>query len=191
MFASFIKAKAGSKGGNLLRDLKRDTRGVTAIEFAMVIVPFLATMFAIMEVSLVYFATFTLENATEQAARLIRTGQAQGQGAAYTADKFKEEVCNQTMSFMACNGNLRVDVRSFAAFGGVNGPAPLDANGQLKDNFESFSMGAGGDVVLVSVYYKWNLVASFPRFGLGVGNMADGSRLLKASVAFRNEPFDN
>lgn len=191
MFKSFIRGNAKAQDRSLLKRWKSDQRGVTAIEFALVIVPFLATMFAIMEVALVYFGTFTLENATEQAARLIRTGQAQGQGAAYTAAKFKEDVCAQTMSFMSCGDDMRVDVRSFGTFGGVAGPSPLDANGQLRDDFENFSMGAGGDVVLVTVFYKWNLVASFPRFGLGVGNMADGSRLLRASVAFRNEPFDN
>ena len=60
----------------------RNTDGFTAVEFAMVIGPFLALLFAIMEVALVYFATFSLENATEQASRLIRTGQAQGFSAA-------------------------------------------------------------------------------------------------------------
>lgn len=182
-----------TNGGRALRPLRRlgdNQDGFTAVEFALVIIPFLATMFAIMEVSLVYFATFTLENATEQAARLIRTGQAQQTAGGFDEDDFKEAVCSSTMAFMSCNENLRVDVRTFANFADVAGPQPIDENGEMSDDFESFNMGAGGAVVLVTVYYKWGVVASWPRLGLGVGNMDDGSRLISAAVAFRNEPFD-
>ena len=51
--------------------LAKDTRGVTAIEFAAVGPPFLAMLFGILAVALFFFTTFSLENAVEQAARMI------------------------------------------------------------------------------------------------------------------------
>ena len=189
-------SRAAGKGRSFLRIWRRDERGFTAVEFALVIGPFLALLFAIMEVALVYFATFSLENATEQAARLIRTGQAQGGN--FDEARFKREVCARVPVFISCDSNLKVDVRSFDTFteaaSGV--PQPFDARGNLLSNFEQYSPGKGGSVVLVSVYYHWGLMASLPRMGdftgrvgVGVSNMPDGSRLISASTAFRNEPF--
>lgn len=169
-----------------LKNLRKNENGFTAVEFAMVVGPFIALLFGIIEVALVYFATFTLENAVEQAARMIRTGQIQMGG--FSASAFKTKVCDQAAGFMDCN-KLRVDVRSFGTFGGVTPPNAFDANGNLKANFEQFSAGNGGDVVLVTVYYEWDLVAKIP--GVGLGNMPSGARLIQASVAFKNEPFDN
>ncbi|MDA7949652.1 MAG: pilus assembly protein, partial [Hyphomicrobiaceae bacterium] len=42
----------------ILRHLRKDRSGVTAVEFAFVAAPFLAFILAIMEVSLVYFGGF-------------------------------------------------------------------------------------------------------------------------------------
>jgi hypothetical protein len=42
--------------------------------------------------------------------------------------------------------------------------------------------------VVVRAFYEWGLMAKFPK-QIGLGNMANGNRLLAATVAFRNEPF--
>jgi Flp pilus assembly protein TadG len=180
-----------------LRALRKDQDGFTAIEFAMVIGPFLALLFAIMEVALVYFATFSLENATEQASRLIRTGQAQG----FSAQDFKDSVCQRVPAFMDCEGDLIVDVRTFPNLSdAANGsPDAVDDDGNMIDGFEQFNSGGGGSIVLVNVYYHWSLFASLPDIGLlltggkqsiGLGNLADGSRLITSATVFKNEPFD-
>jgi len=53
--------------------------GSAAVEFALVVVPFLALMFAIIQTALVFFAQQTLESVAANAARQILTGQAQAQ----------------------------------------------------------------------------------------------------------------
>ena len=40
---------------------------------------------------------------------------------------------------------------------------------------------------LYAPFYEWDLIANFPG---GLGNMPNGSRLLVATAAFRNEPFE-
>jgi Flp pilus assembly protein TadG len=180
-----------------LRLLRKSEDGFTAVEFALVIGPFLALMFAIMEVALVYFATFSLENATEQAARLIRTGQAQG----FSASDFKDEVCERVPAFMDCDGDLIVDVRTFPTLNDAASGAPtaVDDDGNIIEGFEQFDTGGGGSIVLVNVYYHWKLFAALPDIGrlltggqqsIGLGNLADGSRLITSATVFKNEPFD-
>lgn len=169
--------------------LRRDQRGVTAIEFAMVMGPFLVLLFAIMEVALVYFTEFSLDNAVQKAARQIRTGQAQK--ANLTKDQFKSVICRNVVAFVGCDSNLKVDVRSFPNFGSISTPDAMDGNGNFNAGFDQYSSGNGGDVVLVTAYFKWHLLTSFKNMPLGLGNLPDGSRLIIAATAFRNEPFNN
>lgn len=170
--------------GGLLRRFGRSQSGASALEFAFVVGPLLFLMGAILEVALVYTATFSLEKATAEAARLIRTGQAQGR--ALDASTFKTEVCKNLTPPLSCDG-LKFDVRKFSNFGGVDFTDPLDGKGGMKQNF-SFNPGAGGDVVVVRAFYEWHLIGKLPK-DVGLSNMANGNRLLVATGAFRNEPF--
>lgn len=53
-----------------------------------------ACCFAILEVALMFFASQVLETVTQDAARMIMTGQAQN--LVYTKQQFKDYVCNPT-----------------------------------------------------------------------------------------------
>jgi Flp pilus assembly protein TadG len=167
-----------------LRQFGRDSSGASAVEFAMVAGPLILMLLAILQVGLVYFANFTLENATAQGARLIRTGQAQTQN--FDAAAFKNEVCKHLSAMLPCT-KLKLDVRRFESFGSSELTNPLDANGALKTNF-SYDPGQGGEVVVVRAFYPWDLPASLPNL-ISMSNMKDDNRLLIATVAFRNEPF--
>src|SRR3972149_3704202 len=60
-----------------LRKCRKDETGHTAVEFAMVSLPFVMLLFGTIAVCLYFFTVFTMENAVWQAARAIRTGQYQ------------------------------------------------------------------------------------------------------------------
>lgn len=158
-----------------------DQSGVTAIEFALIAPPFFALLLALFEVGLVFFSGSVLENAVNDAARLIRTGQAQAGN--FSKGAFKTAICNKLAMFDCAR--LVVDVETFQNFSSVGLPSPLDASGNLKNNFP-FNMGVGGDVILVRVFYEWKLIA--PTLTL-MTNMGTGNRLLSTAQVFRNEPF--
>lgn len=162
----------------------RDQRGATAVEFGLVALPFIALMFAIIETALIFFAGQTLETAVTNAARLIRTGQAQQQG--LSAEAFKSKICSQVMALFDCTAKLKVDVSKFSSFGTVDLSKPVDASGNLKTNF-NYSPGIGGDIVVVRAFYEWPVFVKL--LGLNLSNMGNGSHLLSGTAAFRNEPF--
>lgn len=162
----------------------RSQSGASAIEFAILALPLLLLLAAILEVGLVYAATFSLENATAQGARVIRTGQAQNKG--FDAGKFKTELCTHLSAPLSCTG-VKLDVRKFSSFSGVDLTNPLDSKGALKQNF-TYNPGVGGDVVVVRAFYEWTLAAKMPK-DIALSNMGNGNRLLVATAAFRNEPF--
>jgi Flp pilus assembly protein TadG len=169
------------RAGRTFYRFRHESSGTSAIEFAMLAAPVILLLLAITEVGLVNFATFSLENGVTEAARLIRTGQAQTQG--FNAAKFKVEVCKYISAPLNC-AKVNVDVRKFANFSSAQ-LTSANADGSVNT---SFNPGVGGDVVVVRAFYDWNVMAKLPR-GVALSNMGNGDRMLTATVAFRNEPF--
>jgi Flp pilus assembly protein TadG len=170
----------------LFRRFRKDRQGVTAVEFGIVAVPFFGLLLGIVEVALVFFTSQLIDSGVSEAARLIRTGQAQTQG--FSEAKFKQEVCSRVLVLSDCVTDLKLDVRTYRDFESTksNLGHPIDENGNLIEDF-GYQPGVGGDIVLVRVFYEWPMIS--PNLGLGPGYLANGDLLLASTVAFRNEPF--
>jgi len=169
---------------NLLGRFRRNRRGSAAVEFALVAPIFFALLFAIIEVALMFFASQVLETITQNSARFILTGQAQG--AAYTQAQFKTYVCNQIPALFTCN-NVYVDVESYNAFSAINLDGHIDANGNFINNNMNYCPGNAGQIVVVRLFYAWPLFVT--GLGFNISNLSNNQRLLVATAAFQNEPF--
>jgi Flp pilus assembly protein TadG len=169
-----------------LTRFSRGRDGSTAVEFAMLAMPFLGLLFGIVELGMIYLISTTLDNATTDAARQIRTGQLQTAGGA-TATSFSTEVCTE-MSWLGsnCATNLSVDVRTFSSFNSTTIPDPI-ASGRLTTASLLFQMGGPGDIVLVRTYYPWQLVVPF--LDGSVARLSNGTTLIESVTTFRNEPY--
>ena len=168
----------------LMRRFGRRQDGAAAVEFALVAVPFLALIFAILETALVFFAGQTLEAAVADSARLIMTGQAQN--ANYTAADFKTQVCNRIAGLFDCAGGVYVDVKSYSTFGSISGAQPV-TNNQFDASKIGYALGGPGCIQVVSLYYKWPIYVSL--LGDNLSNISGNYRLLAASAVFKNEPY--
>ena len=169
----------------LLSRFKQAKGGATVVEFALVALPFFMLLYAIFDVALIFFAQSTLENGIMAAARQIRTGQAQSDG--MNAAQFRTLVCNEISMLLSCDAALGLDVRKYGGFGAVQFNPALDDNGNLSGSM-SFDPGGAGDVVVIRAFYTWPMLT--PTVGTNFVNMAGGHRLLEASTAFRNEPYN-
>jgi Flp pilus assembly protein TadG len=182
------KAAGAQRRMCLLSRWHRDARGTTAVEFAMVAMPFMMMLFGIIGIALYFFTVFSVESAVEQAARLLRTGQAQQAG--YTADQFKNKVCEFVPDFVDCQAKVKVNVLSFADTTSITPaalPKCLSATNNLS-NSTVYAPGTASQVVLVWVCYEWELASKIPF--LRLGDMANGSSLIQATSVFRTEPYD-
>lgn len=165
---------------------RRDEKGATVVEFGLLALPFFALIFAILQVGLVFFAGQTLDTAVANAARLIRTGQAQQQ--AFNLSTFKSQICSQVSAlFTSCTTKLQLDVRTFATFDKVDLTMPVDQDGKLKTDQFTYSPGHGGEIVVVRAFYEWPTFSKL--LGFNLSNLSNGNHLLAATAAFRNEPF--
>jgi Flp pilus assembly protein TadG len=149
----------------------------------MIATPFLATLYAILQVSLLYFAESMLETGVAEAARMIRTGQAQSAG--MSENEIRALICGHLAGLVKCDGNLVVDVRAFPSFEDVAVPPAIGADGELAAG--TFNAGVGSEVVIFRAFYAYKL--PIPDTVTGLSNMSGGRRLMAASAAFRNEPF--
>jgi Flp pilus assembly protein TadG len=163
--------------------LRRDD-GAAAVEFALVAAPFLALLFAIMETAMVFFAGQTLETATSDSARLILTGQAQSQG--LTQATFKDKVCTKILGIFDCANGVYVDVKKYSSFASTDLSRPLDAHGNLVNNF-TYQPGGPCDIVVVRLIYQFPVYVSL--LGFNLSDMSGGKRLLIGTSVFRNEPY--
>lgn len=167
-----------------LRRFARKNDGAAAVEFAMVAAPFLALVFAILETALVFFAGQVLETAAADSARLILTGQVQKGG--LSESQFKQEVCNRIYGLFDCTGGIIVDVRTYNSFSAATMSKPIDANGNVTFT-PAYQPGSAGDIVVVRLLYEWPVYVKL--LGLNLADLSNGKRLIMATAAFRNEPY--
>jgi Flp pilus assembly protein TadG len=167
---------------SLIRRFRYNRKGDAIVQFALVAPMFFALLFAIIEAAFMFFATQVLETITQDSARMILTGQAQN--ANYTASNFKTYVCGKIPALFSCGG-LYVDVQSYNAFSSITISSQI-SGGAFVNNMQ-YNPGGPGDIVVVRLFYEW------PQFVTGLGynitNLSGNKRLLAATAAFQNEPY--
>jgi Flp pilus assembly protein TadG len=160
-------------------------RGSASVEFAIIGSSFMLMLLASFEFGYMLFVQSVLDNAARDAARLIRTGQAQNSGNAIST--FQTLLCSDVGSIISC-GSLVYQAQVFnnwsTAQTAVNTPPTRDKSG----NFISagFSAGTAGQILVVTVTYNYPFFT--PWIGSVVGN-GTNSALLMSTVVFQNEPY--
>jgi Flp pilus assembly protein TadG len=176
--------KGRRRRSRLSRSLLRDSGGSAAVEFGMLALPFMLMVFAILEIGLVFVTDSILENATITTGRLVRTGQASALG--MTSETFKASLCSRMSIFSSdCVNRAQIDVRVIPQFATVP-PDPMDG-GAFDEGELTYSNGAPGDLILVRVWYRHTLITTF--LSQGLSRLSDGTAMLTAATAFRNEPL--
>ncbi|KQT82518.1 TadE/TadG family type IV pilus assembly protein [Aurantimonas sp. Leaf443] len=167
----------------LLRRLVGETRGATAIEFALVALPLFIILFAIFEIAILFFIYASLDGSLVRAARLIRTGEAAAAG--LNISQFKEKICQGLQLSFGCPQNLRVKVDIVSDLMAVAGTQPV-TNGSFSIQ-ESFDIGKGGDYIIVQAFLPWSRLADL--YSLSSVRTAQDEYVIVSSTIFRNEAF--
>ena len=178
----------------LIRRFRRDQDGATAVEFALVITPFLALLLAIIETALMFWTNQILEDAVTQASRQLLTGQSLAAypataGAAANTTKFRDAVCANAPALVDC-GKVQIDVRSYASFSGAqagtSGANPV-SGGALNTAGFRYNQTGPGQIVVVRAVLEYDLLLT--QWSTALANIGGGRRALVASTTFKSEPF--
>jgi len=187
------KARASrAKRWFFFRRFVRNSDGTTAIEFGILAVPFLLTLFAILETGVSMALQQMLVNATDNVARQIRTGEIK----TVTQPQLQTMICQriQTLVATGCPG-LRVDLRTYASYQAA-------ANQQvfiLPNNVALEMNGASGAALRAQIggsnsrqtlraFYFLPLMARILDTAMSSTNN-NGTIVLSASQTWKNEAY--
>ncbi|MGL5115409.1 MAG: TadE/TadG family type IV pilus assembly protein [Beijerinckiaceae bacterium] len=156
----------------MFRRFRKQQEGATAVEFAIVAMPFFGMIMAVLELAIFFFASRTLEDALFNASRKVLT---QSLPAGNICTEFKNELQRQLPKFMDI-GSVTISATPLTSFSGSGASANFASGG--------CSFGARGSVVVLTVSYPYpfqgfKISESGPRHGKGIE--------LWASTAFRVE----
>lgn len=182
-----------------------DRRGTTAIEFAMISVPFLGLIGAIFETGAVYFRTAQLQMATETASRAVLT---HSTAAGLTYQQFvNNNVCTWQSSGTVKPGTLSSMFDCSKILVAVDSPLTWSSastgNGFYSNpptQTSAITMPAPGQIAIVRIIYPMNVISGLLGGSVFKGNTYAQTRtgqtqynsawtyMLLGIAAFRVEP---
>lgn len=169
----------------------RKDDGVTAVEFAFFAIPFVFLLIGMVEIGMMSTAGTLLQGATDDAARLIRTGQAQQ--SADPQATFEEKLCDTVDILINCD-DLVYEVISFdesMGFGGLSenmGLIEPTFNGAGDFESDGFDPGGENSLIIVRVTYDYPLLSPF--VGPFLTDPGRNTKLLMSTAIIQNEPYD-
>jgi Flp pilus assembly protein TadG len=174
------------RGLRRFRRFTKDERGSTAVEFVLLVFPFVLMLFAIIETGLSFATQQVMSNATDDLARSLRVGNLQQ--AAVTQANVYAAICNQISFMVATNcPGLAIDLKSYATYSAVPINIPLTGTGAL--NTAGFAVTPGGPSTKnqIRVFYSWPVYLNFMRKYLS--NLPGGKTLLYTTLTWQNEAY--
>jgi len=165
----------------------RETRSVTAVEFAIIGPVLFLFVFAILLTGVVQFWQLTLDDAVRNAAREVAIGASSSTSGAHSGSDFVAAVCGEFgLAAPGCSSNLQYAVQGAPNFTGSSGitPATISAAGQLSPA-ASFSGITVSEPFLVQVVYP--IPISIPLVPLGLVTL-NGTPSIISATAMAGEP---
>ncbi len=194
----------------LLKRFRRDQKGTTAVELAL-ISPVLSTvLFGIIELSVAMFVNTVVEGGLRDASRVGLTGMDTG---GVSREQSIANIVNDASLGMVNLTPSDISALIYPSFGDIGQPEPYtDVNGDGSYTSSSFShngvtypngepyddingsgawendmgqagLGGPGEIVLYTISYNWNLLSG------QIIPILSGTIPMTASMVVRNEPF--
>jgi hypothetical protein len=181
---SFLRRASASRFISACRRGSTDAGGSTAIEFSMLLFPFLALIFFIMEVGLQLFITSVLDNAIRTASRQLQVGVAHTEN--MSGEEFKNSICKKLPIPSACD-NLILSVTQLKSWTDVTGRYGGFNDRRLDTpTKDEFCLANEKTIVLVRSFLKLPVIS-------GLWLVSDpngtGDRGVTANHVFRMEPI--
>ena len=170
----------------LLKFLK-ETRSVSAVEFALIGPVLFMLVFTVLLMGVVQFWQLTLDDAVRNAAREVSIGIGSATSGIHSGSDFVNSVCGEFgVAAPNCGGTLQYAVQGAPNFTGSGGitPASINASGQLSQT-AAFSGVTVSEPFLVQAVYPVPL--SIPLLPRGLITL-NGSPSIIAAAALVAEP---
>lgn len=174
-------------------------KGVTAIEFALVMPAVVFIILGSIEFSMYLFVQSSLEGATFAASRLGKTGHVE---TPETREQTILGTIEDRIGFFLDMDALTLESKSYSDFSSINQPEPfvdtnangvrdatenftdINGNGVYDDDMGAEGPGSAGEVVVYTVSYPWRVMN--PLFHTFLGETVD----ISSKFVVKNEPYE-
>ena len=174
----------------ILRKLRKDKSGVSAIEFAMLFPIMIALTFFILESSWFFTRVILFDNSVRQLTRDIYINSVGTSG--LTAADLEAQICdNFLLAGPNCEENLVLELTEVTAFSSL--PAgnaeciTFDSSNQVVRPVVDFDVGRASSTIFLRACYSTEFFFPGLGFALRVGT-TDNRHNMISSTAFVNEP---
>lgn len=165
-----------------IKKFNDDERGVTAIEFGLLAGPFFMLFMAIIECSLMFFATQVLESSVDRVGRQVRVGILSSDT---TEAQFKNAICNEANVLFDCSG-LLVDLTVVGTYADI-GDSPQPVDGEIDPAAYTFTPPAAEQIVMITAAYEWPVFTNY--MAKSLSDLNNGNALLTGVSVFKTEPY--
>lgn len=177
-----------------MRRWRGDRSGTTAVEFGLLIVPFMLTLMGVFEVGYTFFMMSALDSAARGSARAVMTGAVSTAG--MSASTFRTSVvCPKLPTNFTC-ADIFVNISIVPATSSQTGyysyvnsarsallVPPLDAT------LNTFCPGSGGQYVVVQILYPASYFTKLFAGGTSTVYKNKAVNVLMSTATFRAEPY--
>ena len=161
------------------RFLRRDD-GATAVEFALVMGPLFFLLGCIVEMSLMLFSEYTLQDGVQEAGRMIRTNPPTNSSAIRTA------ICERAPTLANCTVLLGTSLQSALNYGDLETIKPTLTT--VVPRSDVYTKPDPSTAVVLLATYDWTFI--FPGLNLLSNVVAGGNfRRLQGIAVFQVEPL--
>ncbi|KQO60837.1 MULTISPECIES: TadE/TadG family type IV pilus assembly protein [unclassified Methylobacterium] len=172
------------------RDFPGNRRGVTAVEFGIVGVPFFMLLGALIEGAMLMVAQISFDNALDRAARAVFTGTfQQGSNSSSPAIRLIQEMCRGATLFDCSTDKIKIEVTATGSSNTLVTCSPYDNVSQsIATGFgKKFECPNGDDIVTICA------IAAIPRYfptsKLMLPPLPNNEQMIRSMVVFRAEPY--
>ncbi|KXF79035.1 hypothetical protein ATN84_04640 [Paramesorhizobium deserti] len=170
----------------LLRGFRRDRSGTTAVEFAVLIFPFMILIFSVIEVCISFMGQQLLSDTTDRIARQLRTGELRATDV--EGRKLHDLICARLEIFVPAGcPELSANLKTYPNYESVPKSGIVDATGHLRLG-DTVDPGGATSINQINVLYRWPLLTDIMRRQMQSAG-GDGRFPLFATNTWQNEPF--
>jgi Flp pilus assembly pilin Flp len=165
-----------------------DRRGSTAIEFAIVAPIFLALMFSTFELGWFYFVNSSVDAAATNAARILRTGQADSVS---KGEFFHLVVCPKVKFLGNCASRLTVEVKKFDNFAALTAASnePFVCRDASESDIDNIKYDPSEELAIYRVRLCYLYDTLNPTIGMSLAENDLGQKKVTATYILRAEPY--
>ncbi len=182
--------------------LASDSAGASAVEFAIILFPFLVLVCSLMEAGVQIFSQGILQQAVDDASRQIYTGQFQSSNAstndtATLINNFRKAICypdgRARITTFNC-ANVRISLRRATDFTAATSTDATKTNAATgvsdwNPDFSAYSCAHANDIVVLQAAV--DVPVFFPSYGSFYPTLPNNRRVIQAASVFKVEPYES